>query len=254
MEKNVHRFDGRATEYARYRERYAPEVVLPRLREWCRLTPEWTVADVGAGTGMLGDVFLANGNRVVAVEPNAEMRAMCVRLHQGSSRLEVTDGTAEATGLADSSVEMVTAGRSFHWFDIERSAAEFRRILKPDGWFASVAFGRSQTGRVENEAFEEILRGYTADHASTHAAYEAYRRIKDVFVRDYRHDEILGTMMLDWEELFGMTMSLSHAPLPDDPMHEKLEQELRAYFARYAVDGKVTWQTRYWINVGRFAA
>src|SRR5215469_10954297 len=117
MEKNIRRFDGRVVEYARYRERYAPEVLLPRLREWCGLTPEWTVADVGAGTGMLSDVFLENGNRVVAVEPNVEMREMCIGLHEGASWFEVVNGTAEATGLADSSVEMVAVGRAFHWFD-----------------------------------------------------------------------------------------------------------------------------------------
>lgn len=254
MEKNVQRFDGRAADYARYRERYAPEVVLPRFREWCGLTPEWTIADVGAGTGMLSDVFLANGNRVIAVEPNAEMRRMCVTLHEGSSRLEVVDGAAEATGLGNSSVEIVAAGRAFHWFDVERAAAEFRRIMRPDGWFASVAFGRSQTGREENEAFEQLLRRYAADHqASTHAAYELYGRIKDFFGRDYHHEEILGTTALDWEELYGLTMSLSHSPLSDDPRHGEFERELRAYFDRYAVDGRVVWQTRYWINAGKFA-
>jgi SAM-dependent methyltransferase len=148
---------------------------------------------------------------------------------------------------------MVAAGRAFHWFDIERATAEFRRILKPDGWFASVAFGRSQMGREENEAFEQLLRGYTADHQSTHATYEVYRRIKDFLVRDYHHAEIQGMMAFDWEELYGMTMSLSHAPLGDDPRHREFERELRAYFDRYAVDGKVIWQTQYWINVGRFA-
>ena len=108
-------------------------------------------------------------------------------------------------------------------------------------------------GREENEAFEQLLRGFTADHANTHAAYEAYRRIKDFFVRDYHHAEIQGTMAFDWEELHGITMSLSHAPLSDDPRHREFERELHAYFDRYAVDGKVIWQTRYWINVGRFA-
>jgi len=254
MEKGIHRFDGRAAEYARYRERYAPEVLLPRLREWCGLTSEWTIADVGAGTGMLSDVFLANGNRVVAVEPNAQMREMCVDLHEGASRFEVADGRAEATGLMDSSVEMVAAGRAFHWFDVERAMAEFRRILKPDGWFTSAAFGRSQTGREENEAFEQLLRGYTADHEkSTHAAYEAYGRIKDLCVRDYHHEEIQGTMTLNWEELLGITMSLSHSPLHHDPRHGPFERELRVYFDRFALDGKVIWQTQYWINVGRFA-
>src|ERR1700761_4051618 len=100
MAGNTERFTGRVAEYARYRERYDPQVVLPLLREWCGLTPEWTVADVGAGTGMLAEVFLANGNRVIAVEPNAEMRAACARELANEPRLEIVAGTGEATGLA----------------------------------------------------------------------------------------------------------------------------------------------------------
>ena len=154
MTEHVQRFDGRAVEYARYREQYDPEILLPLFREWCGLRPEWTVADIGAGTGMLSDVFLANGNCVIAVEPNAGMRAMCAELHSGNAQLTLVDGTAEATGLADGSVEMVAAGRALHWFDVERAMEEFRRILRPDGWVVIVAFGRMQTGREENVAFE----------------------------------------------------------------------------------------------------
>ncbi|QNI37634.1 class I SAM-dependent methyltransferase [Edaphobacter albus] len=253
-EKNVGRFSGKATAYARYRERYAPEVLLPRLRVWCELIPEWTVADVGAGTGMLSDVFLENGNRVLAIEPNEEMRQMCADLHGDDLRLEIVDGTAEATGLAASSVEMVVAGRALHWFDLDRAMVEFRRVLKPEGWFASIAFGRRESGREENEAFEHLLRMYTKDHASTRATYQAYRRLEDFLVRDYRHEEIVGSMELDWDGLYGMAMSISHSPRIDDPGYVQFEQSLRAYFNRYAVGGVVTWETRYWINVGRLSA
>lgn len=253
MEKNVLRFDGRAVAYAQYRERYAPEILLPRLREWCGLAPEWTIADVGAGTGMLSDVFLANGNRVIAVEPNAEMREMCLSLHDDVPGLEVVDGTAEGTGLRDASVEMVTAGRALHWFDLDRAMAEFRRILKPDGWVASIAFGRSETGREENEAFEQLLRERATDHRDTHAGYEVYRRIGTYLVRDFHHEQIRGAMSLGWDALYGMTMSLSHAPRVGDARYPAFEQGLREYFDRYAVEGEVTLETRYWINVGRLA-
>src|SRR5690349_21932006 len=37
--------------------------------------PQWVVADIGSGTGLLTKIFLENGNRVFAVEPNAAMRA-----------------------------------------------------------------------------------------------------------------------------------------------------------------------------------
>lgn len=254
IEKNVRRFDGRAIAYARHRERYTPEILLPRLRAWCGLTPEWMIADIGAGTGMLSDVFLANSNHVIAVEPNAEMRQMCIDLHEGSCRLEVTDGTAEATGLRASSVEMVVAGRALHWFDLDRAMEEFRRILKPDGWVASVAFGRTEKGREENEAFEHILRRFTKDHVSTRTAYEAYRQLADFLVRDFHHEEIRGTMVLDWEELNGMAMSISHVPRAEDARHSQFDRDLRTYFDRYANSDVVTWETRYWINVGRLSA
>jgi len=254
MEKNARRFDGRVAEYARYRERYAPEILLPRLLEWCGLTPQWTVADIGAGTGMLSDVFLENGNRVLAIEPNAEMREMCGRLHEGSSLLEVVDGSAERTTLGDCSVEMVVAGRALHWFDADRAMAEFRRILKPGGWVAIIAFGRSQTGREENEAFEQLLREWATDLADSHAGYGVYGQIEDYLTSDFHHEEIRGTMLLDWNELYGMTMSLSHAPRLEDPKYPQFEKALRGYFDRYAVDGRVTLETRYWINAGRFGS
>ncbi len=253
MENSVRRFDGRVREYVHYRERYEPAVLLPRLTEWCGLSPEWTVADMGAGTGMLSDVFLENGNRVFAVEPNAEMREMCAHLHGGSTLLEVIDGSAENTGLAAASVEMVAAGRALHWFNLDRAMAEFRRILKPEGWVTSIAFGRTEKGREENEAFELLLRRHTQDHASTHATYEAYRRLGDFLVRDFHHEEIYGTMRLDWDALLGMAMSLSHAPRRSDARYESFEADLRQYFDQYATEGAVTWETRYWINVGRLA-
>ena len=48
------------------------------------------------------------------------------------------DGAAEATGLPTASVDFVTAGQAFHWFDPARARIEFRRILKPDGWVVLV--------------------------------------------------------------------------------------------------------------------
>jgi predicted RNA methylase len=101
MSQFTGRFTGKVAEYAQYRERYDPDIVLPLLREWCGLTPQWTVADVGAGTGMVGDLFRANGNRVMAVEPNAEMRAACASLHAADASFTVVDGAAEKTGLDD---------------------------------------------------------------------------------------------------------------------------------------------------------
>jgi SAM-dependent methyltransferase len=253
MEQNVTRFSGRAIEYDRYRERYDPSIVLPLLREWCSLTPLWSIADIGAGTGMLADVFLANGNHVVAIEPNADMREMCAQLHPSDTSLEIREGTAEGTGLADASIDMVSVGRAMHWFDPERSMREVRRILKPQGWMSVVAFGRTEAGREENVAFEKMLSTSKPTHESTHAGYAVYSRLKSFFEGgEFHHQEILGEMKFDWASLRGMTMSLSHAPLASSPQFSEFERLLSEYFDRYAKYGILTLETRYWINAGRF--
>lgn len=253
MGKNVEKFTGRVAAYAEYRERYDPTIVLPRLRDWCGLQPAWTVADVGAGTGMLSDVFLAGGNRVMAVEPNTEMREACARLHEGNAALTVVNGTAEATGLEDASVEMVSVGRALHWFDIESAMREFRRILKPEGWVAVVAFGRSKDGRQENEAYEELLRPYTLNRQGTHAEYTKYEQLKNLFAGgELQQEEVRGEIQIGWDELRGFTLSLSHAPLLESAEFGAFEEKLREYFVQYEKNGAVTLATRYWINAGRF--
>lgn len=251
---NTEKFTGRVSAYVAFRERYDPEIVLPILRGWCGLQPSWTVADIGAGTGMLSDVFLENGNHVLAVEPNAEMRDACLQLHQDNSVLTLVEGTAEATSLPDAAVEIVSVGRALHWFNLEATMPEFRRILKPNGWVIILAFGRSKEGREENLAYEEFLLPYTKEGQGTHVTYGVYKRLRDLFPGgEFHHKEIPGEMSLDWESLRGLTLSLSHAPLPGTPQFAPFEDSLTRYFDKFQQEGKLTLTTRYWINAARFA-
>src|SRR4051794_41106525 len=69
------------------------------------------VADVGAGTGLATEMLLACGLDVIAIEPSPAMRA--------AARVPVREGSAEATGLPDGSVDVVFAAQAAHWFDPE---------------------------------------------------------------------------------------------------------------------------------------
>jgi SAM-dependent methyltransferase len=252
MANTVERFDGRAADYDRYRERYDTKELLTLLRGWSGLRPEWMVADVGAGTGMLSDVFLANENRVIAIEPNAEMRAACLQLHEGEPRIEVRDGTAEATGLPETSIDVVANGRALHWFDSKAAMREFKRVLRPGGWVVVVAAGRTERGREANEAFTHLLQEFSGDAMLRGNAYSIYTSLSDFFEgRPFHHYERGGEMRMDWKHLRGMTLSLSHAPLVDHPQFPRLEQLLREYFDRYQRDGILTLETRCWVNAAR---
>src|ERR1035441_4457776 len=69
----VARFSNRAKDYAKYRPHYSSEI-LHALQQACGLLTEHVVADVGCGPGLLAEILLDNGNRVIGVEPNLEMR------------------------------------------------------------------------------------------------------------------------------------------------------------------------------------
>ena len=253
MTEHSARFTGKAAEYAQYRERYDPEVVLPLLREWCGLSADWCVADVGAGTGMVGDLFRINGNRVIAIEPNAEMRAACACLHEGDDCYAVRDGSAETSGLADDSVEMIAVGRALHWFDIEAALREFRRVLKLQGWVVILACGRAEDGREENVEFKKMMQTSTNRDGELDPLLAVYRKLDSLFAGGrFHHAEMARQMRLDWEQLRGLTLSLSHAPMPGSAAFPAFEAALRGYFDRFAQDGHVTLTAKTWVSAGQF--
>jgi ubiquinone/menaquinone biosynthesis C-methylase UbiE len=250
---NADRFTGRAETYDRFRLRYPSDTILALLRTWCGLQPNWLVADIGAGTGMLSEVVLANGNPVIAIEPNQEMRSVCEQLLLTWPLLEIRNGTAEATDLTDTSINMVAAGRAFHWFDVPRALTEFRRILKPDGWLVLISLGRNKGADRQSRDFEHLLTHQGIDDNYARAGFRVHENLHEFFAADYHHAEIDGEQQLDWETFLGQTMSLSVVPQPGHPRAENFHRLLRDYFNTYATNGILTAPTKCWIDAGRLS-
>ena len=118
-------FGSVAAEYAALRPGYPADAVRFLTGDRPR-----RVLDLGAGTGLLTDVLVAVGHRVLAVDPSPEMLGQLVARQPGTAALA---GAAEALPLADGSVEVVVAGQAAHWFAPAAAAAEMRRVLRPGG-------------------------------------------------------------------------------------------------------------------------
>src|SRR5690242_1025240 len=95
---HTERFSGRVPAYRAYRPGF-PRGILAFLRAHDALPERAVVADIGAGTGMLAELFLEAGHRVFAVEPNSEMLEACRELASHEAGLQVVAGRAEATTL-----------------------------------------------------------------------------------------------------------------------------------------------------------
>jgi SAM-dependent methyltransferase len=114
------------------------------------------VLDLAAGTGKLTRPLLAAGLRVIAVEPVAEMRAAL------PAEARALEGTAEAIPLVDGSVDAVTVGQAFHWFDGDAALGEIARVLRPSGLLA-LLWNRRVDDDPVNRAIEEIIAPHRGD-------------------------------------------------------------------------------------------
>lgn len=252
MIEHAERFTGRVAEYEKYRLRY-PKAVIEILTARCGLRREDLVADVGAGTGMLSELFLENGNAVVAIEPNDEMRAVCDQLASAWPGLTVKKAAAEATGLEDASVDFIAAGRAFHWFDVSKTGVEFRRILRPGGWVTIVSHSRVRDDSPISKSYEGLLREFGTDYAENQERYESRARVDAFFAGgELFREESYGEQSLTLEELVGQTQSLSVTPEPGHAKYEGMQEALRSFFARWQEGGVVVMKTACKVTCGRF--
>jgi SAM-dependent methyltransferase len=122
-------FAGAASEYERGRPGYPPAAIDTLVRElW--LERRSVVVDLAAGTGKLTRDLTGRFDRVIAIEPLAEMREQLART---SPAAEALDGTAERMPLPDASAAGILVGQAFHWFDGRPALDEIARVLEPGG-------------------------------------------------------------------------------------------------------------------------
>ncbi|MGH3049681.1 MAG: class I SAM-dependent methyltransferase, partial [Gaiellaceae bacterium] len=124
-------FDGVAEQYERARPLYA-EAAVDWVVERLGLGVGARVLDLAAGTGKLTRQLVARGLDVVAVEPGDEMRGVLERV---VPEAEALAGTAEQIPLPEGSVDGITVGQAFHWFETREAELQMRRVLRPGGGF-----------------------------------------------------------------------------------------------------------------------
>ena len=130
MSKPTERFSDRVSNYVRYRPSY-PQALVDTLMTECRLNSQSTIADVGSGTGIFSRLMLDKDCYVSGVEPNRNMREAAEQQLASYHKFSSIDGQSERTGLDDSSIDLITAAQSFHWFAAGDTRREFIRILNP---------------------------------------------------------------------------------------------------------------------------
>jgi SAM-dependent methyltransferase len=234
------RFTGRVESYRRYRPGY-PAAVVATLQRECGLSADAQVADVAAGTGLLTEVLLAAGLAVTAVEPNDEMRAACATLEATYPKLRCVAGTAEAIGLPEASVDLITVAQAMHWFDLEKTKAEFARILRPDGFCAVLYNNRRLGGDAFHEGYEALLREFGIDYLAVKDQHMGRKRLAAFFAPEPMESASFeNAQSFDYAGLEGRILSSSYMPQPGQARFAEMQDATRRLFADTSRDGVVT--------------
>jgi SAM-dependent methyltransferase len=244
------RFSDRVDNYVKYRPGYPPRV-LDYLATACGLSPQSVIADVGAGTGIFTKLLLDEGYNVFAVEPNRPMLDAAVGQLGGNRKFIAIEGTAEATTLANASVDLITCAQAFHWFNNKNTKAEFRRILKPGGKAALIWNNRITEADSFLIAYDKLLKSESVDYNKVN-----HQNINDIdFKAFFKNGEYTVTkypnaQIFDEAGLIGRALSSSYVPTPGTPESDKFLALLKAIFNKYNVDGKVVFKYETEIYLG----
>ncbi len=205
-------YTGRAEDYAVHRPAYARDAITA-LVDLTGLDSSWVVADVGSGTGNLSRHLVGLAQRVIAIEPNDEMRRHAALALGSCSGFTTIRATAEETTLPDQCVDLITAGQALHWFDPLPARREFARVLKPPGRIAVIWNQFDGSERPEITDFLEPSGTKCRSFAVT--------------------------IMEPWESFIGGARSAAHAPLVGDPEYAGFEAAHRRAFEARAVEGRI---------------
>ena len=235
---NTQRFSNKVEDYVKYRPHY-PAAIVTYLQERFGFT-SGTIADVGAGTGILTKLFLDAGYTVYAVEPNAPMLAKATALLNNYPGFTAVPGTAENTTLANNSVDAVMAGQAYHWFDAEKSKAEFTGILKANGLVMLVWNERRIESAFEQE-YEVLINKYGKDYVEVkHRNIETSDIAAFFAPAPMELKEFSNQQVFDFEGFKGRLLSSSYMPSQGDAVYDDMITALKELFDKYQQAGAIT--------------
>ena len=247
---SVARFSNRVADYVKYRPSYPAELIDCLITQ-AELSRNAQVADIGAGTGIFSKLLLDQGYAVTAVEPNTKMLAAATAQLSSNRRFSAVNNSAEQTGLAEQSIDLICAAQAFHWFNTERAKQEFQRILKPDGYLALIWNQRSLQQPLQVE-YDALLREYASDYQRVNHMNLTPADIASFFRPDaMREYSFYNQQEFALQGLIGRIQSTSYCPGVESQAYKQLMAAVKILFCKYQQGGKIRLEYETKLYLGR---
>ncbi len=164
------------------------------------------------------------------------------------------EGSAESVRIPSNSVDFITAGQSFHWFDRIKAHAEFARILKPDGWVVLIWNERRLHSTPFLRAYEQLLMRFGTDYVQV-SQRNATELIWEFFAPEvFKLKTLENRQELDFDGLRGRLLSSSYIPEAGAPNFRAMLVNLQEIFEAHKKHGHVSFDYDTRVFYGHLAA
>ena len=264
MSQTINIWSGGAESYDAYRPQ-SPPVIKDVLTQLAQIQRPHLVVDVGSGTGLSTLMWADRAERVIGVEPNADMRRqaeMRTLQYPHSKNVTYQDGLSTQTNLPADSADIVTCSQALHWMEPEPTFEEIARILRPGGVFAAYDYDLPftihwQVEQSENEVMAQfrtlrVERGLDADvkswskekHLERMRESKRFRYTKEITLHntEYGNADRLVGLVISWGAFRYLTQGVTEQELGLDQLKEVAH--------RVIGEEPISWYLSYRVRIG----
>jgi ubiquinone/menaquinone biosynthesis C-methylase UbiE len=240
MKHGADRYSSKIEDYAKYRPNFPCEII-EFLHSKGIIDDSSIIADIGSGTGRFTRLLLERGNLVYGVERNNEIRSKAEELLSQFSNFISIAGSAEETGLEDSSVGLITVAQAFHWFDREKCLCEFRRIISDNGKVFIVWDDFLGDYNDFSMEYSKVLSDFRNVEPENKGKKLSRTEMINEFFKENKYESMSFTHEIyqSFEGIKGGALSAFFTPKPNEKNYEEFISELQRVFDKYENNGKV---------------
>jgi SAM-dependent methyltransferase len=136
-------------------------------------------------------------------------------------------------------MDAVIAGQAFHWFDVEKCKAEFKRILKQDGLVVLI-WNERKMGSAFEKDYEDLINKHGKDYVKVsqrnidEASMTAFFAPAPMNMNIFPNEQVF-----DFDGLQGRLLSSSYMPLRKDAGYNEMIVDLKQLFEKYQQNGEI---------------
>jgi len=229
----------KAEKYARYRWDYAPAAI-QAIFDFTHLNFTSTIADLGAGTGILTHHFAGKVGHLAAIEPDPGMLRFLAQALAKESSCLIVSACAENLPLPGECLDALLVAQAIHWFDPAASRAEIRRVLKPGGWLVLLR-NTPLDHNPQLSAAVEAINGPEYGFQAPDRPTGRRARPADFFFAPDACQRLIFPFAFyqEWEAFIGSSDSAAYTPEEDHPLYPRYRQAMRAIFDHFSQDGAI---------------